>query len=980
MPKDRQKAIEEFLLNPDKAMFTSMEEFREAITTLLAFVQGIDLNKLEQIQGADGKSPEYGKDYFTDEDLDTFEQFIMAKMTALGKSLKASVPKMTQMEAFIKQEVAKIPTVQGKPGAKGAPGKDGSADTGGDIVQKLRALKKNKMLKITDIRGLKKNLDDKDLAIRETKESIEEVKQIAAKRTVVFGPNGGSDNGDGGNGGNVDIDDQGSMAAESIERIRFDIIETIGSAANSIMHTPDGNATTELTLIVPNANANVANATVINVYDEHSGGDFRYEGQFFVTSHVASASGNNTKIVFTGKVISEHTDLDAFSIGTVDNDVELLFRERHPVTSFISPEDKEKLDNSENVATENAKGLMSAVDKEKLDSMITYGSNTGELIRRVTLEVVETIGSAASTIEHASGNDTTTLTVVVPVAHADIGNAESVMIYDEHSGGTFNYEAQFLITGHVASAVDLDKTKVVFTGRVLDHAGDTFSLGTVGNDVRMFFVDNEPISRHLPIVNDENKVPSWDSNSRPNFRYLDREIIFWPDRGTRPIKSGTMVINSGFRAFFAKADINPGDTQYDIEPDSNNANARAAYEPTHLQDTHFYVDGNERVIVFGERNNLKQVEMEIMQVLDVNSNFARHAMFVTEHGIRFVGPSSSLNTDDAATRIQPNDSSTFNVLQWFLEIGGSESSGRTYRLGDDLVDKASLKSGLAGEIDGKMEIADLPIPLTHVHSFTFRNRSGNAYDFTANDQLFYNLTEDSDGYLNIVISQNKISPQPDFHNDLKIGAYISLDISDGEGGYDTNVYVVKDPHSTISNDEDTFESRIFRCKKLQGDITTQPSNGDPVVVRVDFGINLDFSNASTSDVPLMNTPINTDYVLGVDGAAKQVKRTRRVDLLKPVVISYTTISSLTPLPVSHDLIHISALASDLTINNPVQSDIPDWKSIQIHISGTATARTLSYGDKLIGNKPATTTVNKDLDIWLQKKRNGDYTVVYNEEP
>ena len=105
MPKDRQKAIEEFLLNPDKAMFTSMEEFREAITTLLAFVQGIDLNKLEQIQGADGKSPEYGKDYFTDEDLDTFEQFIMAKMTALGKSLKASVPKMTQMEAFIKQQI-----------------------------------------------------------------------------------------------------------------------------------------------------------------------------------------------------------------------------------------------------------------------------------------------------------------------------------------------------------------------------------------------------------------------------------------------------------------------------------------------------------------------------------------------------------------------------------------------------------------------------------------------------------------------------------------------------------------------------------------------------------------------------------------------------------------------------------------------------------------------------------------------------------
>ena len=957
----------------------------EVDNKLKKLLEAFVFSSIGDLKGKDGYTPVFGKDYWTKEQVDKIVKTIQSsiRVPADGKDGEPGADAIVDyskilktLRGYIDNLVAKMPKPKdGKDGV--TPSKKMMMDVVRGVVKKMKSEKV-----ILDGKTVEQMIDQKMVRMKggnavvgttNTIKGLIDVDITGLEQTEdgkYILNTSGSESGGG-----------GSVAVESIERIRFDIVETIGSAANSIMHTPDGNDTTTITLIVPNANANIAEAAIINFYDEHSGGDFRYEGQFSVTDHSLSSSGlDNTKIVFTGEVISEHGSLDPFSIGTVDNDVELLFRRRLKVTSFISPEDKEKLDSSDALVTESSKGLMSAVDKTKLDSMITYGSNTGELIRRVTLEVVENIGTTVDTIQHASGNDTTTLTLIVPAAHADIGNAESVMIYDEHSGGTFNYEAQFLITGHTASASGLDNTKIVFTGRVLDHAGETFSLGTVDNDVRMFFVDNEPISRHLPIVNDENKVPSWDSNSRPNFRYFDREIIFWPDRGTRPIKSGTMVINSGYRAFFAKADINPGDTQYDIEPDSNNANARAAYEPTHLQDTHFYVDGNERVIVFGERNNLKQVEMEIMQVLDVNSNFARHAMFVTEHGIRFVGPSSSLNTDNAATRIQPNDSSTFNVLQWFLEIGGSESSGRTYRLGNSLVDKASLKSGLASEIDGKMEIADLPIPLTHTHSFTFRNRSGNAYDFTANDQLFYNLTEDSDGYLNIVISQSKTSPQPNFHDDLKIGAYISLDISDGEGGYDTNVYIVKDPHSTISNDDDTFESRIFRCKKLQGDITTQPDNGDPVVVRVDFGVNLDLSNVSTDDISELGSPEYNDSVVTIDESTKSVEKTKRFDFLKPRVQTHTSPSSVTPKLIDHDVIHISALDNDLTIKNPAQSDIPDWKAIQIHISGTSTARTLSYGDKLIGNKPTTTTVNKDLDIWLQKKRNGDFTFVYNEEP
>jgi len=155
--KTRQQKIEEFLLDPQKATFETLEAFEAAVSELLDLLSAINVDSLEKIQGKDGVTPVYGKDYMTEEDLQKIQAFIISKIPKLGVDL----PTVQQVKGYIEDAVAKIPRVQGPKGNDGAPGQkgaDGSPDTGEEILQKIRSVKKNQMLKIGDIRGLKNML------------------------------------------------------------------------------------------------------------------------------------------------------------------------------------------------------------------------------------------------------------------------------------------------------------------------------------------------------------------------------------------------------------------------------------------------------------------------------------------------------------------------------------------------------------------------------------------------------------------------------------------------------------------------------------------------------------------------------------------------------------------------------------------------------------------------------------------------------
>ena len=861
-----------------------------------------------------------------------------------------------------------------------------------------------------------------------------------------------------GGGASNNLDITPSVAVEPIwERIRFDIVQTIASDANSIMHA-SGNDTTEITLIVPNITANIAEAAIINFYGEHSGGDFRYEGQFSVTGHTVTPSGlDNTKIVFTGEVISEHTDSDVFALGIVGNDVELLFGRRVKVTSYISPEDKDKLDNFETPSLDDLiptspttidwrsrkfTGVSSIDFSAQEDNSVsgntfinasnfTYfrfrltgdttfilnGLDSGEqifVILRNSSGSTDRDITWNNTLDWKPGAELTTLRGGQELRFilTRIGNNISVVPFyeDTHPDITFPglQDTYDVIDGYIPGSL----------GFTVRRNGTTLSRKTSDGDpsptqFKVTKTDHTNLSTTLAYDNLEHDLGFTNVSFNSNLNYDDRvgaildftflgndgktftirkEPHFWKRRGViRPwsnrshygdIKQGSVWYTTGYRLFVARQNIATTDTHYNTAPDDDSSSARAAWEPQHLQDTHFRVDGNERGITFGERNNGNQVEMENLTILDVNNNAGRLGLLNREGGLSYVVPSSDFDADDKETWMKPTDNSTYSIDKHIVDVGGNHTDGYTYQLGDGLVAKNSLKSGLADEIDGKMEIADLPIPLTHTHAFTFRNRSGNAYDFTGNDQLFYNLTEDSDGYLNVVISQNKTSPQPDFHNDLKVGAYISVAIGDGEGGFNTNIYVVKDPHSTITDDDDDFEARIFRCKKLEGNITTQPSNGASVVVRVDFGVNLDLSNVSTDDISELDNPDHADSVVTIDESTKDVKKTERIDFLKPRVQTHTSPSSITPELIDYDVIRISNLTNNLALETPTQTDAPDFKAIQIHISGVSTAREIAFnGGKYKPSGaplPTTTTANKFMDIFIYKI-GGNYNVVYSEE-
>ena len=235
---------------------------------------------------------------------------------------------------------------------------------------------------------------------------------------------------------------------------------------------------------------------------------------------------------------------------------------------------------------------------------------------------------------------------------------------------------------------------------------------------------------------------------------LDRPLIYWPDRsGT--IVSGTVAINAGGRVFVARNDIATTDANYNTDPDTNTAGARAAWEATHLQNTHGYIDDNEFIIVFGERNNLQALEIELGISLDVAQSFSRLMLIFKEGRIFFATPEADTLSDYETDRIQPHDADTYDNVQDFIVITGNHTDGYGFRIGDDLVRYESLKSGLQDLIDGKASTTDLENNLGRVHGRRYELTYRSA--FNAEGQIRI-------GAATISITQLLSNPDTDFRD------------------------------------------------------------------------------------------------------------------------------------------------------------------------------------------------------------------------
>jgi len=171
----RQQKIENFLLNPDKEIFNSLQEFNDSINYIKSLVGNLDLDGLDKIQGEDGKSPVLGIDYLTDEDLDKIDAFINDRVKASFSSLPTKEDIESNIENKVASEVAKIPRVKGDKGEDGNDGKNGSPDTAEQILEKLRSLPKNKRINVSDIRGLQAELNR---IAQDSETSIEELRDL----------------------------------------------------------------------------------------------------------------------------------------------------------------------------------------------------------------------------------------------------------------------------------------------------------------------------------------------------------------------------------------------------------------------------------------------------------------------------------------------------------------------------------------------------------------------------------------------------------------------------------------------------------------------------------------------------------------------------------------------------------------------------------------------------------------------------------
>lgn len=188
----RRKKIEDFLLNPDKTIFNSVEELKGAVDEVNQTFKNVDLSKLETIRGEDGKTPERGVDYFTPEDIDVFQKFIIDNMPEVD----IDFPSVDNVNKYIDTKVLEMPRAKGDKGDAGVDGKDGkdgkdgSPDTPREVLQKIRLLGNNG-LKVKDINGL----PTKMTLLNNLSSDLEKLNDIVMNIPISIISGGGSDGG-----------------------------------------------------------------------------------------------------------------------------------------------------------------------------------------------------------------------------------------------------------------------------------------------------------------------------------------------------------------------------------------------------------------------------------------------------------------------------------------------------------------------------------------------------------------------------------------------------------------------------------------------------------------------------------------------------------------------------------------------------------------------------------------------------------------
>jgi len=187
--------------NPETAV-----ELLNELGDNLESLGGIDLSQLEHLKGQDGKTPVFGEDYMTTDEIDGLERFIKQNTDDIGLELSSRLEvALKSAQNQINKAVATI-----KNGKDGKNGKDvtkaditevlekykdelkGSPDSPLEVVEKIKKVRGSKRLGFKNVRGLpeleKKVINNSD-DIDDLKKEIDRDIEIAVSRS---GSSGGS--------------------------------------------------------------------------------------------------------------------------------------------------------------------------------------------------------------------------------------------------------------------------------------------------------------------------------------------------------------------------------------------------------------------------------------------------------------------------------------------------------------------------------------------------------------------------------------------------------------------------------------------------------------------------------------------------------------------------------------------------------------------------------------------------------------------
>lgn len=224
--------------NVEKSPKTALNLLNELGDNMEA-LGGIDLSTLESIRGEDGKSPVFGEDYMTPEEIDGLENFIKENIATLGEELTTKL--MTVLESAQEQINAAVAVIRNvKDGKDGRDGTNvtkedimevfetykeelrGSPDSPLDVVEKIKQVRGSKRLGFKNIRGL----PELEQRVRDNTDDIDDLQKKIGQEIQFAMTNSGA----GGGGGVTTFtgltDTPGSYAGQAGLYVKVNLTET----------------------------------------------------------------------------------------------------------------------------------------------------------------------------------------------------------------------------------------------------------------------------------------------------------------------------------------------------------------------------------------------------------------------------------------------------------------------------------------------------------------------------------------------------------------------------------------------------------------------------------------------------------------------------------------------------------------------------------------------------------------------------------